>query len=687
MNEDRDTRTRPGPEPGAGQSGAGQRPLSSESAMPRIGDWLHIDAEGMITVYTGKVEVGQNIRTSLAQVVAEELRVSIERVDLVMGDTDLTPFDPGTFGSRTTPIMAPHLRIVAASARELLLDVAAQRWQVSRDELHAADGTILHQASGQSVGFGALTQDRKIEEHYNDAVPVTPSHERTTSSAPFRVRGRALVTGAHRYVTDRTVAGMLAGKVLRPPAAGAALRSLDTTEADAIPDVVVVREGGFVGVVAPDAPTAARAISVIWAEWHRLEQPSSHDLFSYLRTHPAEPPDGVAEPPVDETGALEVGRAEADLTLCASYTAAYIAHAPPEPRAAIAEWTGGKLTVWTGTQRPFGVRGELALALDIPEERIRVIVPDTGSGYGGKHTGEAAVEAARLARAVCKPVKVVWTREEEFTQAYGRPAAVIDVASGVRSDGSLTAWEFRNYNSGSAGIRTPYAVPNQRIAFQPTKSPLRERSYRALAATANHFARETHMDELAHATGLDPLAFRLRNIREGRLRSVLEATTSRFGWGARPRSPGQGFGIACGTEKNSYVATCAEVAVDQASRRIKVVRVVQAFECGAILNPDAVRQQNEGAIIQGLGGALFEQVRFDNGTILSDRFSRYRVPRFADVPEIEVVLLDRQDLDSAGAGETPIIGVAPAVGNAIFDATGVRLRSLPLTPGNGRFVV
>ncbi len=679
MSEERDTRTRPGPEPGAGQSGGGQRPLAPESDAPKIGDWLHIDTDGLITVYTGKVEVGQNIRTSLAQVVAEELCDSIDRVKLVMGDTDLTPFDPGTFGSRTSSIMAPHLRTVAASTRELLRELAARQWQVPREELCAAGGSILHPASGRSAGYGTLTKGQKINEHYNEDAPVTPPDRRTTANA-LRVGGRALVTGEHQYVTDLTVPGMLAGSLLRPPAFGATLRSVDTMAAEAMPDVLVVREGDFIGVVAPDASTAAGAISAVREEWHRHEEASGEDLYSYLRTHPA-------EPPVEDTGSLVVGRAAADLTLDTTYTAAYIAHAPPEARAAVAEWSGEKLTLWTGTQRPFGVRGELALAFDIPEEQIRVIVPDTGAAYGGKHTGDAAVEAARLARAVRKPVKVVWTREEEFAQAYVRPAGVIDVASAVRSDGSLIAWEFHNYNAGAAGIRTPYAVPNQRVAIHPTKSPLREGSYRALAATVNHFARETHMDELACALELDPLALRLRNIRESRLWAVLEAAASRFGWGMRPATDGRGVGIACGTEKNSFVATCAEVAVDPASNRVTVGRVVQAFECGTIINPDAVLLQNEGAIIQGLGGALFEEIRSGNGTILSDRLSRYRVPRFADVPKIEVVLLDRRDLPSAGAGETPIVGIAPAVGNAIFDATGVRLRSLPLVSHDSGFAV
>jgi isoquinoline 1-oxidoreductase len=311
---------------------------------------------------------------------------------------------------------------------------------------------------------------------------------------------------------------------------------------------------------------------------------------------------------------------------------------------------------------------------------VRVLMPDTGSGYGGKHTGETAIEAARLARAAKRPVKVVWTREEEFSWAYFRPAGVIDVTSGVSNDGTVTAWEFHNYNSGSAGIRTYYEIPNQRIVFHEVKSPLRQGSYRALAATANHFARESHMDEIAHAVKIDPLEFRLKNLKNDRLRAVFEAAAKQFGWATRKTTPERGFGMGGGYEKLGNIATFAEVSVDRSSGDVKVVRVVSAFECGAIVNPDNLRNQIEGSNVQGLGGALFEAIQFDNGKILNGRLSQYRVPRFSDVPALETVLLDRKDIPSVGAGECPMIGLAPAVANAIFDATGVRLRGLPLVP-------
>ncbi len=379
-------------------------------------------------------------------------------------------------------------------------------------------------------------------------------------------------------------------------------------------------------------------------------------------------------------GNVDAALASAGVRLSQTYTVSYIAHVPLEPRAALARWDGDNLTVWTGTQRPFGVRGELAEAFRIPEDRVRVLMPDTGSAYGGKHTGETAIEAARLARAAKRPVKVVWTREEEFTWAYFRPAGVIDVAAGVQADGTLTAWEFHNYNSGSAGIRSYYEIPNQHIVFHPARSPLRQGSYRALAATANHFARESHMDELAHALKMDPLEFRMKNLKNERLRAVFQAAADKFGWGKQKAAPGQGFGMGGGYEKLGNIATFVEVHVDRNSGAVKVTRIVSAFECGAVVNPGNLRNQVEGSNVQGMGGALFEAIEFENGKILNGRLSQYRVPRFSDLPVIETVLLDRKDLPSAGAGECPMIGLAPAIANAIFHATGVRLRSLPLVP-------
>lgn len=657
-----------------GQAGESGRRRTGASTPKDIGGWLHIAEDGSVNVFTGKVEFGQNIRTSLAQAVAEELRVPIASVRLTMGDTDLTPFDMGTFGSRTTPTMAPQLRKAAAAAREVLIDLAAADLKADRASLTVKDGMVVDARSKQSVAFGKLTKGQKLLKVIPDNISTTPASQwAIAGKSVAKVNSRDLVTGKHRYTTDLKLPDMLFGKVVRPSAFNAALVSADVRDAEAMPRVRVVRDGSFIGVTAPSEHDAHRAASAIKAEWRAEQQQSASELFDYLRKQATEAQ--AANP----RGSIAEGLAQADKKLEQTYTVVYIAHAPLEPRAAVAQWSAGKLTVWTGTQRPFGVRTELAEAFRIPEDRVRVIVPDTGSGYGGKHTGEAAVEAARLAQAAGKPVKLVWTREEEFTWAYFRPAGVIDVASGVRNDGTITAWEFHNYNSGGSGIGHRYDIANQKIVVHQSKSPLRQGSYRGLAATANHFARETHLDELARAVKMDPLDFRLKNLKDERQSAVLTAAAKAFEWG-KAKSSGSGYGIAAGFEKGGYVATCAEVSVDRATGKVKLVRVVEAFECGAVVNPDQLKNQIEGSIVMAIGGALFEAIDFENGKIVNGRFSRYRVPRFSDVPIIEAVLVDRKDLPSAGAGETPIVGLAPAVGNAIFDATGIRLRSLPMIP-------
>lgn len=695
--------TRKDERPRSGQpDGRPERPpidYAAEGPSHVIGDWLLFESDGTVTVMVGKAEVGQGIRTSLALAVAEELRVPADHVRVLMADTHLTPYDMGTFGSRTTPYTAPVLHKAAAAARQLFIERAAALWSVDPSELTVADGSINHQPTGRSTPYANLitnTESGRLNALWSDDAPVTPPERWTTAGKPaLCAEGRDFVTGKHRYTNDMTRPGMLIGAVLRPPSIGATLASLNGSAAEALPGVTVVRTEKFAGVVAPDRATARRALALLRPTWNLgngAAQLSSASVFDFLKSHPAAPQahNRWAGADVFQTGSLTEGIAAASggHTLEESYRVAYIAHAPLETRSAIAEWNNGELTVWTGTQRPFGVRSELAAAFGKPEEQVRVIVPDTGSAYGGKHTGDAAVEAAWLARAAGRPVKLTWSREEEFTSAYFRPAGLIEVRSAIDAGGRITAWDYHNYNSGAAGIHTPYAVHNQHIEFHTTETPLRQGSYRALAATANNFARESHMDELARLAGTDPLDFRLLNLSDAsdpgqsRLRAVLLAAAERFGWASRPTGAqgvaGHGYGLACGTEKGSYVAICAEVDVNPANGQVRVTRVVQAFECGAIVDPEGLENQVEGAIVMGLGGALMERIDFDKGKVLTDRFSRYPVPRFRDVPAIETILLDRKDLPSAGAGETPIIGIAPAVANAIFDATGVRLRALPL---------
>jgi CO/xanthine dehydrogenase Mo-binding subunit len=639
-------------ESGRPASGAGE---ARRGDIPEVAAWIHIDESGRVRVCTGKTEIGQNIRTSLAQTVADELRVPMTAIEMVMADTAKVPFDQGTFGSLSTPRMAPQLAKAAATAREMLIDHAAQRLRVDRAALDARDARIVT-TDGRALSYGELTKGQAL----SGIIPAAPAVEprakwRVRGTAVKKVNGIDFVTGRHQYTPDLTRPAMMFGRLVRPDAYGATVASVEDARARAMADVIVVRDGEFIGVVAPSERTAARAANAVMVNWKAPDQqPSSETLYTHLKTNVER-----AVPAAVETLAMPADARVFE----AAYRIPYIAHVPLEPRAAVAEWQDGSLTVWTGTQRPFGVRAELAEAFRIPEDRVRVIVPDTGSAYGGKHTGEAAIEAARLAKAAGRPVKLVWTRAEEFAWAYFRPAGVIDIKSAVGADGRILAWAFDNWNSGNSGIQTPYEIASTSIVFHPSRSPLRQGSYRALAATANHYAREMHMDEMARALGVDAVEFRLRHLKDERLRNVLTAVAERSGWGTRTLPAGRARGIACGTEKGGYVATAADVS--RAGASFKIERLVVAFECGAIVNPDGLLHQVEGAIVQALGGALFEAVEFADGRLRNGSMEQYRVPRFKDVPPIETLLLDRPDLPSAGAGESPLIAVAPAIGAAV----------------------
>ncbi|WP_202900574.1 xanthine dehydrogenase family protein molybdopterin-binding subunit [Lunatimonas lonarensis] len=652
--------------------------LAAKPDEDTIAAWIHVGEDNRITVYTGKVEVGQNIRTSLAQAVAEELFVPVDSLSLIMGDTELTPYDRGTFGSLTTPQMAPVLRRAAASLREMLKEAAASEWSISKNSLQLDKGMVSHPSNGKRLSYGDLAKGKELLKPIDKNAPLVPATAwKIAGTSVPKVEGIQFITGKHRYVSDMVLPGMQYGKILRAPANGARLLSVNTERAEALSGVRVVREGDFVGVTAPSTQSASLALALIEASWQNSPQVSRSALFEHLTTS-ARAGKGVGATVSSAISNGAIQRSE-------RFLIDYIAHVPLEPRSGVAEWKGDKLHVWTGTQRPFGVQEELQRAFGLPKENIRVFMPDTGSGYGGKHTGEAGIEAARLARAIGRPVKVTWTREEEFKWAYVRPAGVIEVNSALDSNGKLSAWEFYNYNSGGAGIEIPYDVGEKHHQFIPSDTPLRQGSYRALAATANIFAIESHLNDLAAEASIDPVTFRLAHISDDRLKAVLQASVEKFGWD-RSKPAQAGFGVACGTVKGGYVGTCAEVEVDSGTGLVKVKRLVVSFECGAIVNPRHLESQVVGCVLQGLGGALFEAVDFKDGEVLNPFLSSYRVPQFSDVPSIEVVLLNRVDLSPAGAGEAPIVCVAPAIRNAIFDATGKRLNRLPMIPG-GRLPV
>jgi nicotinate dehydrogenase subunit B len=654
---------------------------------PHGGAWVHLGEDGKARAFTGKVDVGQGTRTALSLLVAEELRLPLSSVELTMGDTDVSPWDMGTFGSRSMPDAGEHLRVTGATARTALLELAAAALGVPPEHVELADGQarVKGAKGSKPVGYGDLVKGlRRVEMVPPSPRPTPPSEWATAGRPTVNAGAREIVTGARRYTSDLHLPGMLYGKVLFPPSYGATLRTVDLARARALPGVTAVHDGDFVGVAAPDLPRAHAALQALRAEWETAPQPSESQIVEFLRQHPLEGED-FWDVIHHETGDVDAALASAPVSLQATYTTAYIAHVPMETHAVLAVWEGERLTVWMGGQTPFRARDALSDAFGLSPSNVRVVVPPTGSGFGGKHAGDLAIGAARLAKASGRPVRIVYSREEEFTRAYFRPMAVIEIRSGAEKDGALTAWQFHDLNAGSAAAMTPYKVANQKISNQPVDSPLPQGSYRALAATANNFARESHMDELAARFGADPVEYRLRHLADDRLSAVLRAVAERAGWvarrgsAARRRARGRGRGIAVGLEKEGRVATFAEVQVHE-DRHLEVVRIVTGFECGAIVHPSNLRSQVEGGTLMALGGALFEAIHFEGGRILNPRLSEYRVPRFHDVPPIDVILLDRRDLPSQGGGETPLIAVAPAIANAIYDATGTRLRSLPLAP-------
>ncbi|MBI5085452.1 MAG: xanthine dehydrogenase family protein molybdopterin-binding subunit [Acidobacteria bacterium] len=575
-----------------------------------------IASDGTVTAYTGKVELGQGSQTELAMAVAEEMRVPLAKVRLVMGDTDLCPDDGGTYGSLTTPQALPVMRKAAAAQR---------------------GGELTPPGEWKVLGTGVAD-----------------------------LRGTAIVTGKQVFPGDARVDGMLHARVVRPRLYGAKLVSVAQAEG-----VRLVRDGGLAAFVSSDPVEPKRAAASAKAEWEAVPFPTdpsdAKTLAQYFKANSTPPVENMNTryPPLIRRGDARVALEATALKHTSSYWLPYLAHTPMEPRAAVAEWKDGRVTIRTGTQTPFPVRQEVARALGLDESKVRIISLTPGGAFGGKQRGEVEIEAARISRAAGAPVRVQWSREEEFTCSYHRPAGLMEVESAVDTDGKLTAWIHRNYNSGAAGLQIAYAIPHYSCEFHRSPSPVRQGSYRSLAAAANTFARECHVDEWAARLKADPLEFRIRNCGDERLRTVLE----RLGKG-----PG---GIACTLEKDARIALRAEVEVR--GREIRLKRFTFVGDYGAVVNQVNLRKQIQGALVMGIGGALLERVEFDRNSQKTRRLSMYRVPRFGDVPEIRLELIDRREVEPAGAGESAITLVAPAVANAIFAATGKRLRSLPFS--------
>jgi len=646
--------------------------------------YLKIGPDGRVGCFVGKIEMGQGTMTALAVLAAEELDVPLERVDMLMGDTDLCPWDGGTWGSLSVWQFGPVLRGAAAEARAVLIQLASEQLGVPVARLQVREGLVSVAGDpARHVSYGQLVEGRRIERHLQDVKPKPVAQFSLVGKNAPRKDGRPKVTGAARYAADLLPPGTLHACLLRPPAHGARLLSVDVSAAEQMAGIKVIQNGDLVAVLHARPDVARKALGLVRAQFQ--PSPSTLDdrnIFDHLLK---------AAPPAKELaarGSIPAGEARAEQRLEATYLNSYVAHAPLEPHTAVAQWDKGRLTVWASTQAPFPLKGQLAQALGLRPQEVRVITPFLGGGFGGKGIAPQALEAARLARLAGAPVQVAWSRKEEFFLDTFRPAALVKIRSGLDKDGRIAFWEHHVYCAGEAEAETVYDIPHQRILASggwmggnpPGLHPFGIGPWRAPAANTNVYARESHMDALAARAHLDPLEFRLKHLKNPRMIAVLHAAEKVFGWTPRPGPSGRGFGVACADHRDTLVAAMAEVAVDAKTGEVQVKRVVVAQDMGVVVNPDGARQQMEGCITMGLGYALSEELRFKDGKVLDENFDTYKIPRFSQVPEIQTILIDNPSLPAQGGGEPAIVVMGALLANAIHDAVGVLLLQLPMTP-------
>ncbi len=677
--------------------------------------WLQITPDGRARLLMPKAEMGQGVHTAAAQIVAEELGLPLERIDVDLADTQVLPVDSfGTAGSTTVATLYPELRRAAAQARRMLLVEAAARLDVAADQLDVVAGRILSAGAPTKLDFAELIGGRQIVELTKDETPVyRPVEAYTIIGAPApRLDLPAKVVGAARYGYDARVDGMKIGKVLRPPRLGATLRSADTSRAAALPGVVtVVALDGFVGVVADTQEVANQALSLILAEWNEPSKPATQAQIEPDALRPG----GFGGDLIGPTaGDAEAALRRAATVVEAEYFTPAADHAALEPQngtAHVRQVDGAwRADIWASTQNPNGLRSSIARALKFDEAAVIVHPQYLGGGFGLKAVNDAAVEAARLSREVGLPVRVNWDRGEEFQHGFKRPPTVNALKAGLAADGALTAWTHdqasglvisaffpafvrpvigRDFGATrSLNPMTFYAVPDHRTRAWMRDTPMRTGTWRGLGLLPNVFAIESFMDELAHAAGADPLDYRLRQLGPSRLaervRGVLTAVAEMADWSAPTPNGADGWirgrGLACCEDGGTVVAQVAEVLVEPSSGRVRVERIRCAIDAGLIINPDIVTAQVESAVMWGVGSALIEETRIENGAIRAVNFNAYPLLRLSQAPEVETRILANLGEGPYGLGEPPIGPVAAAIGNALFAAIGVRLRRLPFTP-------
>jgi len=696
-------------------------PARSVKALPadQIDSWLAIGQDGRVTLYCGKVELGTGVETALSQIVAEELDVGFRRMTIVQGDTGRTPDQGYTVGSKTIQVGGPPIRQAAAEARQTLLSLASSHLGEPAEQLVVRDGVVSVKGdSTKQVSYERLIGGQRFERAVTKNAPLkAPGRYSIVGKPVRRVDIPAKVTGTHVYVQNVRVRGMLHGRVVRPSAIGAVLGGVDEASVAGMPSVVkVVTQGNFVGVVAEREEQAIQAASALKVTWQTPRPlPAMTALWDTIRDAP------TTEKALVNTGDVDAGLAGAARVLHATYRYPFQMHAAIGPSCAVADVRPDGATVWSGTQGPYPLRTSLASLLAMPAEQVRVIFVEASGCYGHNGADDAAADAALLSQAVGKPVRVQWMRYDEHGWEPKGPAMVMEVRAGLDGGGNVVAWDYTVWTpthstrpDGQAGnllagqlagaaqaknpfiggdrnARHPYVIKNERVTARWFAAPLlRSSALRGLGAPQNTYANESFMDELATTAAADPVQFRQRHLSDPRANAVVAAVAKLAGWVPRPaprkRPPGSGVsrgrGIAFAQYENAfaYVATVADVDVNHATGEVRVARVFVAHDCGLIVNPDGLRNQIEGSVVQTISRALKEEVTFDGSGVTSVDWRSYPILTFPEVPErIEIALINHPERPALGAGEPTACTVPAAIGNAIADATGVRLRTVPFT--------
>ncbi len=692
---------------------AAQGTAAATLPLTDVDSFLAVQADGSVLIRSGKIDCGTGHRIAVAQMVAEELGLSVTRVKMIDGDTQETPDQGSTGGSTGLTRGGMEIRQAAATARVALLQMASARLNKPAAELMLANGKVSPRGAGVGVSIAELVGAKKFGLKMDMNAPLRPAGEHVIiGMSPLRPDVPAKATGAHTYVQDHVVPGMLHGRVIRPASIRAKLVSVDEASIASIPDVRVVRVQNFLGVVARDewaAVRAARELKVVWSEWQGL--PGNAGLEAYVR-----------KGPFDKDQQVLARGGEPSLIVTAKQLSGTFlwpnqGHASMGPSCAVADVRNGGATVWSSTQGPHALRQNLARVFGLDVAKTRVVFLDGAGSYGGNGNDDVAADAVLLSKTVGAPVRVQWMRHDEHGWDPKGPQQLLDVRAGLDAAGNLIAWETEMWvpankpgqrampasehaglatdEGQNAGLMTqngepPYAVPNVRVTAHPAQTtPLRISNLRAPGKIANVFAVEAMVDQAAAAAGADPIAYRTRGLTDARALAVINRAKQMFGWDSRP-SPnpraeagavrlGRGFAYMRYKQSENYVAIAMGVAVNPATGKIQVRRVSCAHDCGMVVNPNALRNQIEGCIVQTLSRALFEEVKFDASKVTSVDWVSYPILTFPDVPEVEVALLNHPNEPLMGAGEAAAAPVAAALANAVFDATGMLLKTVPFT--------